>query len=216
MDGLIAGDVPPLDGVTPGGFYVVDAVTVDVEDLGGGYWSATVACDLMASIDEQYGPVGVRHYSVGVATGQGGTGPVLVSLPALVPAPPAAEPPELVASSFEAPDPDDPQVSTIREFLGALLLGEGAIGRYTAPGVRIAAISPPPFASLEITEAAIADPEADETAARVTIHALDEHGLAQRLHYALDLQEREGRWEIARLVAAPPVVEENEATGRRE
>lgn len=213
MDGLVAGGVPPLDGVTPGGFYVVDAVTVAVEDLGGGYWSATVACDLMAAIDEQYGPVGVRYYSVGVATGEGGAGPVLVGLPAMVPAPAPAEAPELVASSLEAPDPDDPQVATIREFLGALLLGEGAIARYTAPGVRIPAISPPPFASLEVTEVAIADPEADETAARVTVHALDERGLAQRLHYALDLQAREGRWEIARLAAAPSV---EAGDGRRE
>jgi Conjugative transposon protein TcpC len=214
MDGLVAGGVPPLDGVTPGGYYVVDAVTVAVEDLGGGYWSATVACDLMASIDEQYGPVGVRYYSVGVATGDGG-GPVLVGLPAMVPAPAPAQAPELAAASLDAPDPDDPQVATIREFLGALLLGQGSISRYTAPGVRISAIDPPPFTELEVQEVAIADPEAEQTAARVTVHALDERGLAQRLQYALDLQQREGRWEIARLAGAPPV-DANEATGRRE
>ena len=214
MDGLVAGGVPPLDGVTPGGYYVVDAVTVAVEDLGDGYWSATVACDLMASIDEQYGPVGVRYYSVGVATGDGG-GPVLVGLPAMVPAPAPAQAPELAAASLDAPAPDDPQVATIREFLGALLLGQGSISRYTAPGVRISAIDPPPFTELEVQEVAIADPEAEQTAARVTVHALDERGLAQRLQYALDLQEREGRWEIARLAGAPPVGGD-EATGRRE
>jgi hypothetical protein len=54
MAPLLNGQELDLQGVTPAGFYVVDATTVDLVDVGGGYWSATVALELMASVEGNY------------------------------------------------------------------------------------------------------------------------------------------------------------------
>jgi Conjugative transposon protein TcpC len=203
------GDAPDLRGVTPQGFYVVDTVAVEVNERGDGYWSATVAADLMASVDEQYQPVGVRYYDVGVLVGDEETGgPVLADLPSQVPAPATAERPALLSGDLSPAADDIPQAAAVREFLNALLLGQGSIQRYTAPGTTIAAISPPPFTSLELDQVAIQDPEADQTVVRASVLAVDDHGLAQRLNYTVDLRLRDGRWEIAELFDAPPLAEE--------
>jgi len=196
-----------LQGVTPAGFYVVDATTVDLVDVGGGYWSATVALELMASVEGNYEPIGVRYYGVGVILDETG-GAVLADLPSQVPAPPPAESPGLLAEALEQPD-GSPQIDAAHEFLGALLLGEGSMQRLTAPGSDIHAIDPPPFEALEIDGAAIAEPEADATAVRVSVLAIDGNGLAQRLHYTLGMRRRAGRWEVADLFRAPLLSDES-------
>jgi hypothetical protein len=215
MEGLVADDVAGrLAGVTSQGFSVVDAVTVDVDDLGDGQWSAMVACDLMAALDGTYEPVGVRYYRVGVATGEGGGAVVLTDLPSMVPPPEMVEVGEPLAD-LGSPRSDDPQVTAVREFLGALLLGESSVQRDTAPGTGMAAITPPPFVALELDGFGVADPDAEETPARVSVLAIDAHGLAQRLHYTVNLRVREGRWEVTELLGAPPINDvDNVGTGR--
>jgi Conjugative transposon protein TcpC len=207
LESILDGDIPDLRGVTPAGFYVVDAVTIDVDEIGDGYWSATVAADLMAAVEERYQPVGVRYYNVGVIT-DGEGGPVLADLPSQVPAPTNVTSPGLETGLLETPDSESAQIAAVREFLGALLLGQGSIQRYTAPGTTIASITPAPFASLEIDGASVVDPEAERTLVRVAVLAVDEHDLAQRLHYTVDLRLRDGRWEVVELFAAPPLAED--------
>jgi hypothetical protein len=208
---LVAGEHPSLEGVTPAGFYVVDATTVDIEDIGGGYWAATVAVELMAAVDGRYEPAGVRYYSAGVLVDDETGGTVLADLPSQVPPPAAAESPGLLAEPLDAPD-DSPQLETVREFLSALLLGEGSIQRFTAPGTDIPAIDPPPFTVLEIDGATITNPDADATAVRVSVLAADDRGLAQRLHYTLGMRLRAGRWEVAELFDAPLLSDESYPT----
>lgn len=207
MTALLDDDAPDLHGVTPAGFYVLDAVTIDVDERDDGYWSATVAADLMAAVDQNYQPIGVRYYNVGVIT-DGEAGPVLADLPSQVAPPPNVESPGLLAGPLATPDSDSAQIAAVREFLGALLLGEGSIQRYTAPGTEIGAITPAPFVTLEIDSAAVADPEAEQTLVRASVLAVDEHDLAQRLHYTVDLRLRDGRWEVVELFDAPPLAEE--------
>jgi hypothetical protein len=207
MAPLLNGQELDLEGVTPAGFYVVDATTVDLVDVGGGYWSATVALELMASVEGNYEPIGARYYGAGVILDDTG-GAVLADLPSQVPAPPAAESPGLLADALEPPD-DSPQIDAAQEFLGALLLGEGSMQRLTAPGSDIQPIDPPPFEALEIDGAAIAEPDADATAVRVSLLAIDENGLAQRLHYTLGMRRRAGRWEVADLFRAPLLSDES-------
>jgi hypothetical protein len=205
---FLADRTPNLRGVTPAGFYVVDATTVDLQERADGYWAVTVALDLMAAVDERYEPIGMRYYTVGVVTGDDTGGPLLVDLPSQVPAPETPEAPGLATGELSSPDEDDPRVTAVREFLGALLLGDGSIQRYTAPGTKIPPIDPPPFAELELDEIAVADPDADRTVARASVLAVDENGLAQRLNYTVDLRLRDGRWEVAELFDAPPLAEE--------
>ncbi|HSK97589.1 MAG TPA: conjugal transfer protein [Euzebyales bacterium] len=204
VGGLLAGTTPELHGVTPAGFFVNDAVTVHVDDRGDGYWAATVAADLMAAVDGEYQPVGIRYYSVGVMVDEHG-GARLADVPSQVPAPEATEAADLLAGGLDTPDRNAPQTIAVREFLGALLLGEGSIQRYTAPGTEIAAITPAPFVALEVDGVAIAEPEAERTVVRAAVLAIDGNGLAQRLHYTVDLQLRDGRWEVVELFAAPPL-----------
>jgi hypothetical protein len=208
MASLLAGEQPSLEGVTPAGFYVVDATAVDLEDIGGGYWAVTVAAELMAAVDGRYEPSGVRYYSVGVLVDDATGGAVLADVPSQVPPPPGVESPGLLAEPLGAPD-DSEQLATVREFLGALLLGEGPIRRFTAPGADIPAIDPPPFTVFEIDGATVTTPEADATAVRVSLLAADDRGLAQRLHYTLGMRKRDGRWEIAELFRAPLLSDES-------
>ncbi|MBF6333535.1 conjugal transfer protein [Nocardia transvalensis] len=104
---------------------------------------------------------------------------------------------------------------TIAQFLAALTTGEGDVSRYTAPGVGIRPISPPPYKTVELITVAT-DKDLNTPAGRRnpvdgdTVRALvtAELGTGRPNHsltaqYALTLTARGGRWEISALDPAP-------------
>jgi hypothetical protein len=91
----------------------------------------------------------------------------------------------------------------VEAFLAAYLTGVGDLSRYTVPASPLVAVSPPPFATVEITSAGEVT-GSDGTrfvAARIT--ATDTAGQEQVLEYSMVVVQRDGRWEVAELLPAP-------------
>jgi hypothetical protein len=215
-DGLQAlyPDVPALRQVEAGSRYAARTATVAAEDLGGGYFAVTVAAEVLVAVEaspgDEPGAAGYRrdgthYYRVGVLQADGGY--VATGLPGEVPAPPSAKAAKLAGPGLERPGADDPIATAVRQFLAAYLAGEGEIERYTSPGAAVQAVDPVPFAGVELTRLAqlqAADPEAP-TVVRAEANATTGDGGVQVLHYALELAERQGRWEVGRVLPAAPL-----------
>ena len=210
-------DAPALRDVDAGSMYAARTATVAAEDLGGGYWSITVAAEvLVAVVDEAassqdepgaagYRRHGTHYYRVGVLAIEDRH--VATSLPGEVPAPALAEMPKLAGLGLERPRPDDPIATAVRQFLAAYLTGEGEIERYVTPGAPIQAVQPAPFAGAEVSRLALAAPTDPGalTVVRVETAATTAAGAPQILHYALELSERQGRWEVRQVLPAAPL-----------
>ncbi|GJF30259.1 hypothetical protein KNE206_29590 [Kitasatospora sp. NE20-6] len=189
-----------------------------------GYWSVTVAADVVAH--PQGGSAtdtGLHYFQVGIeATGpeaaggaQQGTGPVgytATSLPAEISAPSSLRPGVLVygASTLSSTDPAQ---ATVSGFLSAYLTGTGQLGPYTTPGVVMNPVSPAPYSSITIAGISDDNPAgaggsttvpADGTLRRVLaqVNATSDAGTFS-LNYALTLRARAGRWEVHALDLAP-------------
>ena len=210
-------DAPALRDVDAGSMYAARTATVAAEDLGEGYWSITVAAEVLVAVVEEaassqdepgaagYRRHGTHYYRVGVLAIDDGH--VATSLPGEVPAPALAEAPRLAGLGLERPKPDDPIATAVRQFLAAYLTGQGEIERYITPGAPIQAVQPAPFAGAEVTRLALAaptDPGAP-TVVRVETAATTAAGAVQILHYALELSERQGRWEVLQVLPAAPL-----------
>ncbi|MDQ0994763.1 conjugal transfer protein [Streptomyces sp. V3I7] len=163
---------------------------------GEGAWSVTVAA--------QYADGRVRYFAVPVASDREGASFAVTGAPGVVAGPARAEVP---ASSYGVTVPDGDLSSAVGEFLGAYLTGAGEVDRYLAPGVRLAAVSPAPYATVTVRQVSAVEEAA--AAGHVPADGTEVHLLAQveaqnssgrwPLAYELVFKARSGRWEVAAL-----------------
>ncbi|WP_312897594.1 conjugal transfer protein [Kitasatospora kifunensis] len=159
----------------------------------------------------------VHYFQVPVATapaGGGASGYVALAMPAEVAAPPRIQAPALVYGPWRPALPGDPLTAAVTEFLTSYLTGTGDLTRYLSPGTQLTAISPAPYTALAVDELAV---EGEQSGTQLTtvppggtrlrvlvqLRATGPDGLRVPLTYALTLQTRAGRWEIASLDGAP-------------
>jgi hypothetical protein len=208
----------------PGARTAATTVVMASTQVSPGYWSVTVAADVVAH--PQGGSAtdtGLHYFQVGIeacgpATAGGaqqGAGPVgytAIALPAEISAPSSLQPGALVygASTLSS---SDPAQSTVSGFLAAYLTGTGQLGPYTTPGVVMNLVSPAPYSSVSIAGISDDNPggssgsttvPADGTLRRVLVqvNASSSAGTFS-LDYALTLRARAGRWEVYALDPAP-------------
>ncbi|MET8411741.1 conjugal transfer protein [Streptomyces sp. NPDC005195] len=161
---------------------------------GSGAWSVTVAA--------QYADGAVRYYAVPVSADRSGGAFAVTGAPGLVAGPGRVAVP---ASPYGVPVPDGDLSSAVGEFLGAYLTGSGEIGRYLAPGVVLAAVTPAPYTAVTVQQvvavekgAAVEQMPGDGTVVRIAaqVEARDAAG-RWPLAYELTMKARSGRWEVA-------------------
>ncbi|MCX5251937.1 conjugal transfer protein [Streptomyces sp. NBC_00201] len=163
---------------------------------GAGAWSVTVAA--------QFAGGSVRFYAVPVVCDSAGSSFTVTGAPGVVASPARAE---VAKSSYAVPVPEGDLSSALGQFLAAYLTGAGEVDRYLAPGVKLTAVSPAPYAAVAVQEvsaveeaAAAEQVPADGTKVRVlaSVEARDATG-RWPLAYELTLKARSGRWEVAAL-----------------
>ncbi|GHC88407.1 hypothetical protein GCM10010349_75670 [Streptomyces flavofungini] len=164
---------------------------------GGAVWSVTVAA--------QYADA-VRYFAVPVAVSSDGGAVTVTAAPALVGAPARLPVPD---SPYGVTVENGPLTATARGFLSAYLAGQGEVGRYVAPGVKLTAVSPAAATSVAVREVAAREEAAADnsvpragTQAHVLVHIEARDGKGRwPLAYELTLAARGGRWEIAAMAA---------------
>jgi len=146
-----------------------------------------------------------RYFQVAVLSIAGTTR--VVGLPAPIAGPAQGPAAQLVYKSDVSAT--DPAAEAVAAFLGAYLAGSGDISRYTAPGEAIAAITPAPYALVDV-QAGKADkaPEAEPVDAAqlkviVTVALANEIDQKATATYSLTLTARAGRWEVNAIDLAP-------------
>ncbi|MFP5319462.1 MAG: conjugal transfer protein [Acidimicrobiia bacterium] len=195
-----------LRDVIPGSLYVARTATVDATEVARRYWSVTVAAEVLIPEGAGYRRAGTRFYQVGIA-GDDGSAYVATSLPAEVPSPATLRVPALQVGSLERVRLGDPVAEAVERFAAAFLAGDGELVRYVAPDAPLRAVTPPPFVTVKVTDLASHD-DPDAPAVKevlAAVRATDSAGRVQILHYSLELAERSGRWEVARLLPGPPL-----------
>ena len=219
---LCTATLPSLSSVKPGTWAVSSATAVAAHESAPGYWSVTVAAQILgstpsttiaapgATVSPPSVPLGTRYYTVGVQVA--GSGFCSASIPMQVPAPTAATATgrSTAFGSLVAPAGGDPVADTTAQFLAALLAGQGEIGRYLAPGSSIISISPAPFAKVTVTgfshvNIAIPPGAAPRIEVQASVECTDSDGRVQELVYVLDMTRLLGRWNVSRLIGAPPL-----------
>lgn len=207
-DGSLAGflgyspDLPATDpagsGSTPG-----PAEAVGVEAVADDYWAVTVAVG-QAGI-EQFWRVGV----------QGRDGHLVASaLPTPVAGPSVGERVDLAVEVAEAPPADEPSAQALAGFVLAYLCGQGELSRYLAPGV---ALDPVPALCREAEIVRWGTGANDTDGLRVVAEVVLDPGPTARLvGLAVDLARRDGRWEVAELLPAPPLADDGDGPPNRE
>jgi hypothetical protein len=177
---------------------VLSASTIDGRVVDESYWAVTVA----AEVDLGEATAVLWFFEVGVADTP--DGPVVVSEPALVPAPAAAEGRVTLAGTLRAPDLGDPAVETTAAFLTALLSGDPSVGRWTAPGVELTpAVGQGTFDRVTVERAAVTRLGDDTRRVLVAVTARTTNDTSLRLVYEVTVAAREGRWEITAISGAP-------------
>lgn len=190
---------------------VLSASTIDGRLVDESYWAVTVAADVQLGD----APTMSWFFEVGVAVTA--DGPVVVSDPALVPPPPAAQGRVELAGTLRAPDLADPVVETTASFLAALLSGDPAVGRWTAPGVELApAVVSGIFDRITVERAAVTRIDDHARRVLVTVTARTATDASLRLVYEVTVAAREGRWEITSLSGAPALASVDTDTLARE
>lgn len=184
--------------------------TASVARISEGLWTVTVAVTLSA----RGSPAERRYFQVAVKYLPSGNGAALVAaaLPAPVAAPLAAAAPEL-AYRYRA-SLADPVATSIGEFLSALLTGQGDVTRYVSPGTVVAAVSPPPYTAVTVTDVLVdrelaggtAPASGERLAVLATARATAGPQQVVDVQYALTLLARAGRWEVKAVDPAPAVV----------
>lgn len=221
---------PDVDQMRPATPWTTDNVVVaNVEKLESELWAVTVAADVTDAMpapaldedgvviepDEDDLPKPRRMYfQVPVVYVNGAT--YAQALPAIVAAPLNAEVQEMpyrtnVGSSH-------PVYRGVQEFLSALLTSGSneRLERLTSPGSGIDAITPAPYASVEISQLQAAtqvapenetptDNEELEVLATVRLVGANDQSLTAQ--YAIRLVARQQRWEIAEIHDAPELEE---------
>lgn len=167
--------------------------TVEVTRAGDEYWSVVVAV----------GPPGQERFWRAAVDAQGDT-PVAVGLPSAVAAPPDVESIDLSVSMGPTPV-DDPAVDTIGGFLGAYLCGTGDLSRYLRPGLELTATDPPICTEVELARwGARTEGNGGQTVVVDASLGSGDGNPVWQATYAVSLARRDGRWEVAELLTAPP------------
>lgn len=198
---------------TESGFLVERVGAVRTAERGQGMFDVVVAADLVEFIsgsEEQFRPVGLRYYAVGVAADDAGDMAVL-GLPSVVAAPPVAESVSAVVTEMRLPTaPDMTDLNeTLVGFFEAYLTGAGDVSLFTSPNAAIGAVEPPPFGKTRVAELGWSPvPGVDDPAvrlARVIVDAQSPSG-NQLLEYSIVVAVRDDRWEVSQVLHAPVVV----------
>lgn len=175
--------------------------TIGLEPVGEGYWAATVE---VAGDDG-----GQRFWRVGVTVDGGVAG--IVSLPTPVVRP--GDPVEAQLAAPLQPVPPHPAeegdaglVEAVEGFLAAYGCGQGDVGRWLAPETTIEALDPPVCEAVAL-ERWGTTPAGDRAGSvTVVVEALLKTSAGERrVTFSLLVVERDGRWEVAELLPAPPL-----------
>lgn len=180
-------------------------VSLGAEELEPGYYAVTVAAVRAGDTESQ-----VDFYMLGVVSTSSGwavSGP-----PALIAGPRYTEAPKVGAGMRSLP-PATGLKAAVEGFLSAFLMGDGELARYTSPGSSLVAVSPWPFSGIEVTEAASTPLQPDSQLVVVDVEGTRASGHIEVLEYWLLVEERDGRWEVADLLPAPPL---NTTSGKGE
>lgn len=184
---------------------VVQTVSLGAEELEPGYYAVTVAVARAGDTESQ-----VSFYVLGVVSTSSGwavTGP-----PALVAGPRHTDAPE-IGTEMRNLQPGAGLTAAAEGFLSALLTGDGDLARYTSPGSSLVPVSPPPFSAVEVTEEASTPLQPHSQLVAVDLEGARPAGDVEVLEYWLLMEERDGRWEVAEMLPAPPL---NTTIGREE
>ncbi|MDX2758364.1 conjugal transfer protein [Streptomyces europaeiscabiei] len=159
----------------------------------------------------------IHYFQVPIAVGPAGggaTGYTALSMPAEVAAPARIKTPDLIYGPEQPAVSSDPRTEAVTQFLLAYLTGAGELDRYLAPGTKLTAITPAPYAGVAVDLMRIEGDQGSEPVSTVprdgtrsrlvvTVRATDHDNVRVPLSYALALKARAGRWEIAALDGAP-------------
>lgn len=174
---------------------------VEIREVARRRWAVTVAIDVVERRNGQTLPE--VTWFVEVAVVADGTGALGVGgAPGLVPGPSELDL-SIDAPPWRTPSRDDPFATTILGFASALLAGGGDVSRYLAPGLDVQAVDPPLFAAVTVERLAVEPVTPGVARVRVLLDAQTAAGNSASLSYALELRERDGRWEIADLSTMP-------------
>lgn len=173
----------------------VSAIAARLED--DGYWAVTVAA-VVESLESPVAPTTTLYFEIGIVEADGDL--VAAAAPAIVGAPRSAVGSRPVPIS--APEADDPIAATLDGFFRSLLVGDGDLSRYLAPGTVINAVLPAPFVDTEVTGLSSRRSER-EVAVRVELGATAADGAEWTLGYEVSLTARDDRWEVASMSGAP-------------
>ncbi len=194
------------------GLLVERVGAVQTIERGRGLFDVVVAADLVEFIsgsEEQFRPIGLRFYSVGVALDDDDD-LVVLGLPSVVTRPATAQAPAHVITELRRPDA--PEVvdlaGTLSGFFAAYLAGDGEVDLFASPGSEIGAVTPTPFGQSTVQQLGWSPvPGVDDPAirlVRVMVDAISPSG-SQELEYSLVVAERDGRWEVSQVLNAPTV-----------
>lgn len=187
------GYTPELPGTAAATPVTAPVRTVDVAEAGDGYWAVTVVVG---------NPGGERFWRAAVDVDPETFAAVAVGLPAAVAAPPDAER-EPLGVTLAAPPAGDELVETVDGFLSAYLCGQGDLSLYLRPGTTLTAADPAVCDEIEIVRwGAISGDEDHQTV--VADAQLGTGANARMATYSAAMTRRDGRWEIAELLPAPP------------
>ncbi len=202
---------PTIGDEHEGGQVALNTTTLAMDELPGqpGYWSVVVGALVVAPS----GARSVHFYQVAVKEDPPHSF-AAAGFPGEVSAPPAGQALRL-GPSLEAPSPTDPLAGFVGRFFDAYLAGRGAVVDYAGSASGLRPVTPSPFAAIELT--GVAHPKLEEAtgapmAVRAEVAGVTSEGRRQRLHYALEVGQREGRLVVLRLLPAPPL-DETEAPG---
>lgn len=210
---------------------IEDITTVDARVVGTGQWRVVVAAavhdlvpapadgpaspgtaavatastapPVVAPTSEPAAAARVEHYAVQVLERERTL--QALAWPALLPVPAAPAPARSALGGLQRPDREDPLAVTVAGFLAALLTGTGDLERWVAPGAELAAVSPAPFAAVELTGLAGGDGPDGTRAVLAEVLATRPDGDPAHLQYPLRLVVRDRRWEVAGWLDALPI-----------
>ncbi len=219
---LFVGDVH----LTPRGLdpLIVESVTtVAGREISAGYWSVTVAADVRETPDpvdetavdgadggvssppttEDADGVTTWYVEVGIV-GDVETGLAALTTPGVLPAAPRAPEGWRREDAGLTLAQEDEQWATVDGFLRALLTGEGDPARYMAPGRSIATATQPPFVAVEVQVMTMAgNPEDGRVEIWVEADVETPGGVRRLVAYAIDMAERQDRWEVVAVSGVP-------------
>jgi hypothetical protein len=184
------------------GVDVVAATAVRAEPVEAGYWAVVVATDVRSD-----GRGSIFRWFLEIGVVETGAGPVAVTDPALVPAPVApVGSVELTGPGPGRPDRSDPVTETVSSFLTALVTGDPAVNRWTAPGVDVwPAAEAGVFGDVELTGITVTRHAGSAATARAELSVEIDDDSVVVFAYTVQLVEREGRWEVTDVGGAPPI-----------